>query len=87
MSTLVVLYQLATDGPMTPKQIRGRVKLSPRTVTNALKRLTDNRLCRRVANLHDMRQPLYHVDPDKMREMQIDFDFIRLMSNIHMKAL
>jgi len=87
MSALVVLYQLATQGPMTPKQIRGYVRLSPRTVTNALKNLTDNRLCRRVANLHDMRQPLYHVDPEKMREMNIDFDFVRLMSNIHMKPM
>ena len=87
MSALVVLYQLVTQGPLTPKQIRGRVKLSPRTVTNALKNLTDTSLCKRVANLHDMRQPLYHVDPAKMREMNIDFDFIRLMSTVHMKAL
>jgi DNA-binding MarR family transcriptional regulator len=87
MSALVVLYQLITQGPLTPKQIRSRVKLSPRTVTNALKNLTDTSLCKRVANLHDMRQPLYHVDPAKMREMNIDFDFIRLMSTVHMKAL
>ena len=87
MSALVVLYQLARNGPMTPKQLRKNVKLSPRTVTNALKRLTDTHLCKRVANLYDMRQPLYHIDPDKVREMNIDFDFIRLMSTIHMKAL
>ena len=87
MSALVVLYQLATKGPMTPKQLRNQVLLSPRTVTNALKKLTDSHLCKRVANLHDMRQPMYHVDPERVREMNIDFDFIRLMTNIHMKPM
>ena len=87
MSALVVLYQLVTQGPLTPKQIRNRVKLSPRTVTNALKNLTDNHLCKRIANLHDMRQPLYHADPATMREMNIDFDFIRLMTGVHMKQV
>jgi DNA-binding MarR family transcriptional regulator len=87
MSALVVLYNLATKGPMTPKQIRKQVEMSPRTVTNALRKLTDTELCQRIPNLHDMRQPLYYADPSKMREMKIDFDFIRLMTRVHTKPM
>ncbi|MGY5875504.1 MAG: MarR family transcriptional regulator [Candidatus Thorarchaeota archaeon] len=87
MSALVVLHELFTKGPMTPKQIRGTVELSPRTVTDALRRLTANRLCQRIPNLNDMRQPLYYADPSKMREMHIDFDFIRAATRMRMGVL
>ncbi len=86
LSVLVVLHKLTTKGPMTPKEIRSEVKLSPRSVSSALRRLIDDRLCRRVPNLRDMRQPLYCANPERIREMEISFDKNRAMMKIFMKV-
>jgi DNA-binding MarR family transcriptional regulator len=85
-SSLVVLNQLVDKGPMTPKQIRGEVDLSQRTVGDALRRLTDTRLCKKVPNLRDMRQPLYYPNKDRMKEMEINLDHVRALMSIHMKV-
>ncbi|MFX0108116.1 MAG: MarR family transcriptional regulator [Candidatus Hodarchaeota archaeon] len=74
-TAIVVLQELAEKGPMTPLQIRKEMGLASRTVSTALQRLTDHRLCRRVPNLLDMRQSLYAADPVRMKEMQIDLRF------------
>ncbi|MHA2425869.1 MAG: MarR family transcriptional regulator [Candidatus Thorarchaeota archaeon] len=87
ISALIVLDKLQTKGPMTPKQIRSEVPLSPRPVSDALRRLTDKQICRRTPNLLDMRQPIYSTDPGKIREMQINFDHIRAMTKIYMKVV
>lgn len=70
-STKVVLAKLTKDGPMTPKQIGQKVGLAPRTVTLALKKLVEEKICKRVSNLQDMRQPFYRVDMDKVRELRL----------------
>ncbi|MDF1539922.1 MAG: helix-turn-helix domain-containing protein [Candidatus Thorarchaeota archaeon] len=87
ISALIVLDKLASKGPMTPKQIRDEVTLSPRSVSDALRRLTDKQICKRTPNLLDMRQPIYSTDPAKLREMRIKFDDIRAMTRIYMKIV
>lgn len=61
-SAIAVLEKLVDDGPMTPKDITGKVGLAPRTVSFALKKLLGQRIVKKVPNLHDMRQPNYHVE-------------------------
>ncbi len=86
ISALIVLNELQTKGPMTPKQLRDEVSLSPRSVSDALKRLTTKALARRTPNLHDMRQPIYSTNPEKIRELKINFDDIRAMTRVYMKV-
>ncbi|MHA1961619.1 MAG: MarR family transcriptional regulator [Candidatus Thorarchaeota archaeon] len=87
LSMLVVLHELTHKGPMTPKQLRKEVRLSPRSVSSALRRLTDTDLCKRVPNLSDMRQPLYCANVEKMKELQINFDKERTMMQIYMRPV
>ncbi len=63
-STIMVLKELATAGPMTPKQLSKELNIAPRTVTYALQRLLKWKLCHRLPNLEDMRQPIYVVNPE-----------------------
>ncbi len=56
---LTVLQVVANYGPISPHEICEKVELSPRTVTLALSTLTENRICKRIPNLSDMRKPLY----------------------------
>ena len=86
-TAMVVLRELADKGPMTPLEIRENMGLASRTVSTALRRLTDSRLCRRVPNLLDMRQSLYAADPVRMRELQIDFSISRTAIGARMKVL
>ena len=87
ISALIVLNELQTKGPMTPKQLRGQVTLSPRSVSDALRRLTSKSLAKRIPNLHDMRQPIYSTNPEKIRELKINFDDIRAMTRVYMKVI
>jgi DNA-binding MarR family transcriptional regulator len=87
ISMLVVLHELSRKGPMTPKQLRKEVRLSPRSVSSALRRLTDTDLCKRVPNLSDMRQPLYCANVEKIKELQINFDKERTMMQIYMRPV
>ncbi len=86
MSALIVLNELATKGPMTPKQLRNEVTLSPRSVSDALRRLTDKSLCKRIPNLQDMRQPIYSVNMHVIRELNVSFEQIRTLAQIYMKV-
>ena len=72
-SALVVLSSLTTKGPMTPKSIKTNVRLPSRTITFALHTLVEERIVRKIPNLADMRQPLYHVDLDRVKELQLMF--------------
>ncbi len=66
---MLVLEGLTIDGPQTPRDLSKGLELAPRTVTYALQRLLHVRLCRKVPNLGDMRQPLYVADPKAAREL------------------
>ena len=75
-SAIIVLDRLADEGPMTPKDISHRVKLAPRTVSFALRKLMGQKLCRKIPNLQDMRQPLYQADSEKAKELRMKFEHV-----------
>jgi DNA-binding MarR family transcriptional regulator len=52
---------LSQDGPLTSGDIEKRCNYSDRTVRNALKKLINIGLVRKVANFTDMRTSLFHV--------------------------
>jgi DNA-binding transcriptional ArsR family regulator len=72
-SAIVVLRRLKSDGPMTPRELLERVDLAPRTLTFALRMLFDERIVSKKPNLMDMRQPIYHVNMKRVRELHIQF--------------
>ena len=73
-SAIVVLQSLTYDGPMTPRELLERVDLAPRTVTFALRTLFEEEIIGKTPNLMDMRQPIYHVNMKRIRELQLQFD-------------
>ncbi|MFW9911276.1 MAG: MarR family transcriptional regulator [Candidatus Thorarchaeota archaeon] len=75
-SAIIVLDKLTHDGPLTPKDISTRVDLAPRTVSFALRKLMGQKLCRKIPNLQDMRQPLYLADIERARELRIKFEHV-----------
>lgn len=75
-SAIIVLDKLTHDGPLTPKDISTRVDLAPRTVSFALRKLMGQRLCRKIPNLQDMRQPLYLADVERARELRMKFEHV-----------
>jgi len=81
-STLIVLDELAKDGPMCPQEIANKSGLAMRTVTLALKTLQSGNFCRKVPNLMDMRKPLYHADYEKIMELQRTHEVWRSLLNL-----
>jgi DNA-binding MarR family transcriptional regulator len=73
-SAILVLSSLATEGPMTPKTIIEKVGLAPRTISFALRTLVRERVIRKTPNLADMRQPLYHINMERVKELQLRFE-------------
>jgi DNA-binding MarR family transcriptional regulator len=73
-SALLVLGSLASEGPMTPKTIIEKVGLAPRTISFALRTLVREKVIRKTPNLADMRQPLYHINMERVKELQLRFD-------------
>lgn len=73
-SALMVLGSLTTEGPMTPKTLIEKVDLAPRTISFALRTLVREQVIRRTPNLADMRQPIYYVNLEKVRELQLLFN-------------
>jgi predicted transcriptional regulator len=53
-----VLHQ---EGPLTSGDLETRCSYSDRTIRNALKRLINLGIVRKVANFQDMRTSLFHV--------------------------
>ncbi|MCF2136389.1 MAG: helix-turn-helix domain-containing protein [Candidatus Thorarchaeota archaeon] len=75
-SAIIVLDRLQHDGPMTPKDISTKVDLAPRTVSFALRKLVRHKLCRKIPNLADMRQPLYFVEEERARELRMKYEHV-----------
>ena len=73
-SALLVLGRLASDGPLTPKTLIEKVGLAPRTISFALRTLVREKVIRKTPNLADMRQPLYHINMERVKELQLRFD-------------
>ena len=68
-SAFVVLDYLVKDGPLSPHDISKKSQLAPRTVSYALRKLIKTRLCKKTANLHDMRRPLYSPNFEVVSEV------------------
>ena len=83
-STLIVLDKLTEEGPMYPAEIAKKSGLAMRTVTLALKTLQSGHLCKKVPNLLDMRKPMYHIDQEKVRELNRNMEIWRSMANLHL---
>ena len=75
-SAIIVLDRLTHDGPLTPKALSQKVDLAPRTVSFALRKLMGQKLCRKIPNLRDMRQPLYMADPERARELRMKYEHV-----------
>ena len=73
-SAILVLSSLTAEGPMTPKTIIEKVGLAPRTISFALRTLFREQIIKKTPNLADMRQPIYHVDVEKVKQLQLRFD-------------
>ncbi|MHA2024525.1 MAG: MarR family transcriptional regulator [Candidatus Thorarchaeota archaeon] len=73
-SAMIVLGSLATDGPMTPKALIEKVDLAPRTISFALRTLVREQIITKTPNFADMRQPIYHVNMERVRELQMFFN-------------
>jgi DNA-binding MarR family transcriptional regulator len=73
-SAILVLSSLASEGPMTPKTIIEKVALAPRTISFALRTLVKEEVIRKIPNLTDMRQPIYHIDMERYKEILLRFD-------------
>ena len=72
-SAIIVLDTLADKGPLHPKGISKEAEIPLRTVSYALRRLVKRKLCRKIANLSDMRCPLYLADQEKMRAVYMKY--------------
>jgi DNA-binding MarR family transcriptional regulator len=75
-SAIIVLDRLTLEGPMTPKAISSKVDLAPRTVSFALRKLVHQRLCTKIPNLNDMRQPLYAANIERASELRARFEHV-----------
>ncbi|OLS31622.1 MAG: hypothetical protein ThorAB25_00820 [Candidatus Thorarchaeota archaeon AB_25] len=73
-SAILVLGSLAAEGPMTPKTIIEKVGLAPRTISFALRTLVREQVIKKIPNFADMRQPIYHIDMKRVKELQLRFD-------------
>ncbi len=60
-SALEIYNILINEGPLTTKEVLGRVKYASRTVRYALKRLISLGLVRKIPYLLDMRQSKYLI--------------------------
>lgn len=84
-SAIRVLDKLVCEGPLTPKQIVNKSNLAPRTVALALSQLRRYRLCKKQANLMDMRRPLYYANLDRLIEFDIDLDRLRFEQRLYFR--
>ncbi|MFW9769714.1 MAG: winged helix-turn-helix domain-containing protein [Candidatus Thorarchaeota archaeon] len=73
-SALIILNSLTSEGPMTPKTLIEKVDLAPRTISFALRTLVREQIITKTPNFADMRQPIYHVNMDKVRELRMLFN-------------
>lgn len=84
-SAILVLDTLAEEGPLTTREISDKSDLAMRTVNFALRKLKKCNLCKGYPDLMDTRLNYYAVNPEKMREYQIDLDRWRTMSRVYLK--
>ncbi len=86
-SAVVILDKLAVEGPMSPKMIATKSEIPARTVSFALRSLVREKLCKRVPNLMDMRQPLYHVNDDRVQDCRAHLDRLRIELGVQLRTV
>jgi DNA-binding MarR family transcriptional regulator len=85
-SAIIILDHLKVDGPMSPKQIAVRSNMPARTVSFALRTLMKQKLCKKIPNLLDMRQPTYHLNDEMIRDMRAHIKKLQAELGIHLKG-
>ena len=86
-SALLVLDHLSANGPMAPREIAKGSKIPLRTVTFALQKLVQQQILRKVPNLMDMRKQSYHIDQERIRDIESDILLLRAKAGIHMNHM
>ncbi len=86
-SAIIILDHLKIDGPMSPKQISTKSNLPARTVSFALRKLMKQSLCRKIPNLLDMRQPMYHLNDETLRDYRAQIKKLQAELGIQLKGL
>ena len=85
-SAIIILDHLKVDGPMSPKQIAVKSQMPARTVSFALRTLMKQKLCKKIPNLLDMRQPTYHLNDEMIRDMRAHIKKLQLELGIHLRG-
>ncbi|UCE10056.1 MAG: hypothetical protein JSW61_13965 [Candidatus Thorarchaeota archaeon] len=85
-SAVIVLGRLL-DGPKSPRELSRSSRLPLRTVSFALRKLMELRLCKKVPDLLDMRKAVYCVNTKRIAELEIRLDQIRAMARLYMRSL
>lgn len=86
-SAIRILDKLVFEGPLTPNQLVKKSNLAPRTVAGALSQLQSYRLCKKRANLLDMRKPLYYANLDRLTEFAIDPSQLRFEERLFFRIV
>ena len=61
LSAKKIFEILSNEGPLTSGDIEKRCRYSDRTIRNALKRLINIGVVKKIANFSDMRTSLFHL--------------------------
>ena len=61
LSAKTIFEILSNEGPLTSGDIEKRCRYSDRTIRNALKRLINIGVVKKIANFSDMRTSLFHL--------------------------
>ena len=72
---------------MSPKQISNRANLPARTVSFALRKLMKQSLCKKIPNLLDMRQPMYHLNDERLRDYRAQIKKLQAELGIQLRGI
>ena len=85
-SAIIILDHLKVDGPMSPKQIAVKSNMPARTVSFALRQLLKQKICKKIPNLHDMRQPTYHLNDEMVKDLRAHIGKLQAELGIQLKG-
>ena len=85
-SAIIILDHLKVDGPMSPKQIAVKSNMPARTVSFALRQLLKQKICKKIPNLLDMRQPTYHLNDEMVRDLRAHIGKLQAEMGIQLKG-
>ncbi|MHA1908092.1 MAG: hypothetical protein ACW98Y_12405 [Candidatus Thorarchaeota archaeon] len=85
-SAVIILDHLKVDGPMSPKQIAAKSQMPARTVSFALRTLIKQKICKKIPNLLDMRQPTYHLNDEMIKDIRSHLKKLQAELGIHLRG-